>query len=613
MREIMSGNEAIARGAWEAGVTFAAAYPGTPSTEILENIATYHDIYSEWAPNEKVAVEVAMGAAIAGARSLAAMKHVGLNVAADPLFTLSYSGINGGFVIVTADEPGQHSSQNEQDNRQFGKFAKVPVIDPTDSQEAKDWVKIAFEVSEEFNTPVLYRTTTRISHSKSVVEFGEREERPPVTELVKDMPRFTMLPAYSRLRHPVVEQRLKDLAVRAATLPLNQIEMGDTSVGIVASGIGYQYAREAFPEASFLKLGMTYPVAMGLVEEFRGKVDKMYVVEELDPFIEDQIRLAGITVDGGKDILPMCGEFDPGLVARRLHAAGVPGVDESLLVEPVPAAEGLPNRPPALCPGCSHRAVFAALNRLKVFVNGDIGCYTLGAMPPFNAIHTTICMGAGIGMSHGMAKVVDKEAQRKIQNRVVSVIGDSTFFHSGITGLLDVVWNKSNTVTIIMDNRTTAMTGGQQNPGTGGTLMGDPSSIVDIRKLVEAIGIKRITEVDAYNIDEIETVLRREIEADEPSVIITKEPCVLEYKIRSAPWIVDQDLCTGCKRCLRVGCIALNYVEGEGDEKGKVSIDPAQCSGCGVCAQMCRFEAILAPDTGGATTAAGNPPSTSNN
>ena len=377
-------------------------------------------------------------------------------------------------MLVTADEPGQHSSQNEQDNRQFGKFAKVPVIEPTDSQEAKDWVKIAFEISEEFNTPVIFRTTTRISHSKSVVEFGEREERPPVTELVKDMPRFTMLPVYSRARHPLVEQRLKDLAVRGDTLPINQVEMGDTRVGIVASGVAYQYAREAFPTASFLKLGMTYPVAMGLVEEFRGKVDRLYVVEELDPFIEEQIRLAGIQVDGGKDILPMCGEFDPGLVARTLHAAGVPGVDESLLVEPVPAAEGLPNRPPTLCPGCSHRAVFAALSKLKVFVNGDIGCYTLGAMPPFNAIHTTICMGAGIGMSHGMSKVVTKEAQQKIQNRVVSVIGDSTFFHSGITGLLDVVWNKSNTVTIIMDNRTTAMTGGQQNPGTGRHADGRP-------------------------------------------------------------------------------------------------------------------------------------------
>ena len=375
MREIMSGNEAIARGAWEAGVTFAAAYPGTPSTEILENIATYNDIYSEWAPNEKVAVEVAMGASIAGARSLAAMKHVGVNVAADPLFTLSYAGVNGGFVIVTADEPGQHSSQNEQDNRQFGKFAKVPVIEPTDSQEAKDWVKIAFELSEEFNTPVLYRTTTRISHSKSVVEFGEREERPPVTELVKDMPRFTMLPVYSRARHPVVEQRLKDLAVRGNTLPINQIEMGDTRVGIVASGVAYQYAREAFPTASFLKLGMTYPVAMGLVEEFRGKVDKLYVVEELDPFIEEQIRLAGIQVDGGKDILPMCGEFDPGLVARTLHAAGVPGVDESPAgpararrrgpAQPArrrsaPAARTAPSSPPSASSRCSSTATSAA-------------------------------------------------------------------------------------------------------------------------------------------------------------------------------------------------------------------------------------------------------------
>lgn len=593
MRQILSGNEAIARGAWEAGVRFASAYPGTPSTEILENISGYEDVYSEWAPNEKVAAEVALGASFAGARALVAMKHVGVNVAADPLFTASYAGVKGGYVLVTADEPGQHSSQNEQDNRNFGKFAKVPVIEPTDSQEAKDWVKLAFELSEEFDTPVIYRTTTRISHSKSIVELGERIPTETAPALEKNMPKFTMLPAYSRIKHPQVEQRLKDLAERAATLPVNALELGDRRVGIVASGVAYQYAREAFPDASFLKVGMTYPLAPALVKQLREQVEKLYVVEELDPFLEEQIRLMGVQVDGGKDILPLCGEFDARLVASNLHAAGVPGVNEELLVDLAAPADGLPNRPPTLCPGCSHRGVFTVLARLKVFVNGDIGCYTLGALPPFDATHTCICMGAGVSMAHGMAKVVQDDGTLK--TKTVAVIGDSTFFHSGMTSLLDIAWNKSNAVVVLLDNRTTAMTGGQQNPGTGGTLMGDPAHEVDLVQLVQALGIKRIRQVDAYDLGEIEAVMKEELAAPEPSVVITKDPCVLEYKVRRPAMAVDAEICNGCKRCLRAGCIALTLVAGE--EGNQVVIDEAQCNGCKVCAQLCRFDAIKFPET----------------
>jgi indolepyruvate ferredoxin oxidoreductase, alpha subunit len=592
MREILTGNEAIARGAWEAGVRFASAYPGTPSSEILQNMSNYKDVYSEWSTNEKVAAEAAIGASYAGARAMCAMKHVGVNVAADPLFTASYAGVGGGFVLVTADEPGQHSSQNEQDNRNFGKFAKVPVIEPTDSQEAKDWMKIAFELSEEFDTPVIYRSTTRISHSKSIVELGERPALEPITELKKDMQRYTMLPAFSRLKHPIVEQRIKDLAERGATLPVNQIEINDTRVGIVACGVGYQYAREAFPNASFFKVGMTYPLSPALVKEFASKVEKLYVVEELDPFLEEQIKLMGVRVDGGKDILPMCGEFDARLVATKLHAAGVPGVTEDLLVDVAPAVEGLPNRPPTLCPGCSHRGVFSVLSRLKVYVNGDIGCYTLGALPPFDATHTCICMGAGITMAHGMSKVVKSD---ELKNKNVAIIGDSTFFHSGLTGLVDVVWNKSNTVVALLDNRTTAMTGGQETPGMGLTLMGEPAPEIDLFKLVEAIGVKRIRQVDSYNLEEIEKVFREELAVDEPSVVITKDPCVLEYKVNRPAMQVDSELCNGCKRCLRAGCIALTLVAGE--EENQVVIDEAQCNGCEVCAQLCRFDAISFPAT----------------
>lgn len=593
MREILSGNEAIARGAWEAGVRLAAAYPGTPSTEILENVATYDGVYSEWSPNEKVALEVGLGAAIAGARALVAMKHVGVNVAADPLFTASYTGIKGGLVLVTADDPALHSSQNEQDNRNYATFAKVPLLEPADSQEAKDFIKTAFDISETFDTPVLFRTTTRISHSKSLVDLGERPQLEALTTLEKNPPKYTMLPGYAKIKHPKVESRLDHLRAYAETTPLNRIELGDPRVGIVASGVAYQYAREAFPEASFLKLGMTFPLPRRLIEEFRSKVDKLYVVEELDPFLEERIYLMGVTVDGGKNLLPVCGELDPGLIASALSGDGAPGASTQLLAASRPAEEGLPQRPPTLCPGCSHRGIFTVLKKLRVFVSGDIGCYTLGALPPLGAMHACVCMGAGIGMAHGIAKVMEDNGD--IKNKAVAVIGDSTFFHSGVTGLMDTIWNGGNALTLILDNRTTGMTGGQENPGSGRTLAGEPSVEVDPVKLVEALGVTRVSQVDPYDLKDIELVIRRELAAGEPSVVIAKAPCVLRYKVRSDPWTIDAELCTGCKRCLQVGCIALNLAE-EGEEV-KVEIDPTQCNGCGVCAQMCNFDAIVAPAT----------------
>ena len=588
MREILSGNEAIARGAWEAGVKLAAAYPGTPSTEILESMAEYEDIYSEWAPNEKVALEVALGAAIAGGRALAAMKHVGVNVAADPLFTASYVGIKGGLVLVTADDPAMHSSQNEQDNRNYAKFAKVPMLEPSDSQEAKDLVKLAFALSEEFDTPVMLRTTTRISHSKSLVELEDRVQPAPITTIDKNAPKYTMLPGFAKLKHVKVEERLLALRARAETLPINRIEMGDPRVGIVATGAAYVYAREAFPEASFLKLGMTYPLPAKLIKEFRAKVDRLIVVEELDPFLEEQFVYMGVKVDGGKDLLPLLGEFDPGLIARSLTAGGVPGADPDLLVAPEAGAQGLPMRPPTLCPGCSHRPVFAALKRLRCFVSGDIGCYTLGALPPLESMHSCVCMGASIGMAHGIGKVM--EDTDDVKNRAVAILGDSTFFHSGITPLMDAIWNKGNGLTIILDNRTTGMTGGQENPGTGRTLGGDLTSEVDLPKLCEALGVKRVRVLDPYDIAAIEEAIKEELAAEDASVIIAKAPCVLQYKVKHDPWVVDAELCTGCKRCLRVGCIALGLV-GEGDDV-KAEIDAVQCNGCGVCAQMCKFDAI---------------------
>lgn len=598
--EILSGNEAIARGAWEAGVKLAAAYPGTPSTEILEEMAKYKGVYCEWAPNEKVAMEVGIGASMAGARALVCMKHVGLNVAADPFFSSSYVGVEGGLVVVSADDPGMHSSQDEQDNRNFAKFARVPLLEPSDSGEAKEFMKAAFELSERFDTPVLFRTTTRTSHSKSMVELGERVETEPLTTLKRQWTKYTMMPQNALARHPLVEQRVLDLAEYAEDCPFNRIEMGDPRVGIITSGVAYAYAREAVPGASFLKLGLTFPLPRRLVAKFRSQVEKLYVVEESDPFLEEAIRLLGVQVDGGKELNTLLGEISPKSVAESLACAGVPGVNEALLTESRAPVEGLPGRPPTFCPGCSHRGVFAVLAKMRVFVSGDIGCYTMGALEPFNSVHCSTCMGASISMAHGMAKVLEPQAEGAkpdLRNKPVAIIGDSTFFHSGITSLLDVAWNRGNTLNIIVDNSTTAMTGGQENPGVGKTLRGEPAPAVDIPALCKAIGIKRVTTVDPYDLKEVERVIREELAATEPSVVIAKAPCVLEYRIKWPLYTVESEVCIGCKHCLKAGCMALNLVtDAAGDRK--VEIDPELCNGCGVCAQLCKYGAIVRPDEG---------------
>ena len=587
---ILSGNEAIARGAWEAGVTFASAYPGTPSTEIMEALAKYEGVFAEWAPNEKVAVEAATGAALAGARALATMKHVGLNVGADPFFSSSMISMPGGLVIVSADDPAMHSSQDEQDNRNYAKFAKLAMVEPSDADEALRFVKAAYDISQRYHTSVLFRTTTRTSHAQGVVRLGERVDAPaPLAQLERDNSNQLMMPHNATRRHREIEQRLLELAELSETTELNRVEMGDTRVGVVASGAAYGYAREAVPGASFLKIGMSWPLPKRLIADFRAKVEKLYVVEELDPFLEENIRLMGVRVDGGKDILPLCGEFNPGLVAKALHGAGVPGVDEGLLLDIADPDADLPSRPPTLCPGCSHRGVFVALRRLRAYVAGDIGCYSLGALEPFNAMHCSTCMGAGISMAHGMAKTMGPEADSK--NRPVAVIGDSTFFHSGITSLLDVAYNQSNVVTIILDNRTTAMTGGQECASMGKTLCGADAPLVDIPALVRALGISRVREVDPYDVAEVQAVLKEEIAADEPSVVVATAPCVLEYRVKRPPYHIDPEICTGCKVCLRAGCTALSLYRNDAGE-ARVEIDPAVCNGCSVCSQLCKYEAI---------------------
>jgi indolepyruvate ferredoxin oxidoreductase, alpha subunit len=587
-RMVLSGNEAIARGAYESGIKVASAYPGTPSTEILENLSQYRDIHAEWAPNEKVALETAMGSSFGGARALVVMKHVGVNVAADPLFTLSYTGLRGGLVLVTADDPEMHSSQNEQDNRNYAKFIKVPMLEPSDSQEAKDFTISAFELSERFDTPVMLRTTTRVSHSKSIVTLGEPKTPPIRPELVKDPVKFVMLPANARKRHPVVEKRMKDLAAFAETFPGNRIEWGEKKLGIITSGIAYQYAKEILPEASYLKLGMVHPLPSQMIRTFAQQVEKLLVVEELDPFIEEQIHAMGIEVKG-KEAFPLCGELNPNLAEK-----GLTGIDSIRHQEPVP---GLPPRPPILCPGCPHRGIFSILSKLKLFVTGDIGCYTLGFLPPLSAIDTCVCMGASIGHALGLDKALGPEALGK----VVAVIGDSTFLHSGITSLLNVVYNRGAVTLLILDNRTTAMTGRQDHPGTGFTLQGEETSQVDLVKLVKALGVKHVKVVNPYRLAETERLIKREVNRSEPSVIISRAPCVLSRRDRSAfgkAYQVDPETCRGCRSCLRIACPAIEWVSEEGADqegrrrKGRASIDRFLCNGCSICAQICKFGAI---------------------
>lgn len=587
----ISGNEAIARGAYEAGVKVATAYPGTPSTEILEFLSRYEGIYTEWSPNEKVAVEVALGASFAGVRAMASMKHVGLNVAADPLFTSAYTGIRGGLVIVTADDPGMHSSQNEQDNRNYALAAKVPMLEPSDSAEARDFMKIAFKLSEEFDTPVLLRTTTRVSHVQGLVEPGERE-LPSINPGIERMPeKFVMLPSNARRRRMILEERIKKLEDFAETFEGNRIELRDRKRGFITSGVSYLYVREAFPEASVLKLGMVYPFPKDLIVIFSQKVDEVFVVEELDPFIELHVRSLGVKCKG-KELIPSYGELNSYIIKKCITG------EERDLFEAVE----IPQRPPTLCPGCPHRGIFYVLSRLKVFVAGDIGCYTLGALRPLSAMDTCVCMGAGIGNAHGIEKATGGDSLGK----VVAVIGDSTFIHSGITGLIDIVYNNGFSTVVILDNRTTAMTGHQDHPGTGIRVTGEKGKEIDLERLCRAIGVEHVYTVNPHDIESTMEVLKREINRPEPSVVITKQPCVLLPEMRKrkkALYVVLQDKCVGCMACLKLGCPAIEWVPLSREEakrlgfkekqRGYARINSVLCDGCGQCAPLCKSEAIV--------------------
>ncbi|HOE57623.1 MAG TPA: indolepyruvate ferredoxin oxidoreductase subunit alpha, partial [Bacillota bacterium] len=554
MKQLMSGNEAIARGAYEAGVKVAAAYPGTPSTEILENIVEYKDdIYCEWAPNEKVATEVAIGASIAGVRSLSAMKHVGLNVAADPIFTYSYLGVNAGYVLITADDPSMHSSQNEQDNRYYAKFAKIPMIEPSDSQESKEFLDEAFRISEQYDTPVLYRVTTRVCHSKSMVELGERKEV-GFKKYERNIPKYVATPANAKVAHVRVEKRLKDLEEYANTSPLNKVEYNkNTKVGIVTASIAYQYAREVFGDnASYLKLGFTYPLPMKLIKEFASKFETVYVVEELEPLMEEQMKAAGVSCIG-KELIPNMYELNPDIIAKALlnKEAETKTVDAKVV-----------GRPPVLCPGCPHRGFFYTMSKRKnTVVTSDIGCYTLGGLPPINAIDTCICMGAGFSAGMGMAKAFEVSGR---DTKVFGVVGDSTFFHSGITGAIDIVYNKGKMVPVVLDNRITGMTGHQENPGTGKTLMGEDAIQIDPVDVLKAVGYKTVKVVDPCDLKAMDEVVLEAENSAEPYAIVTRRPCVL---IKGLPpfktkCIVNKDKCKKCKMCLKVGCPAIYFKDG---------------------------------------------------
>ncbi len=585
-KKLLSGNEAIAHGAFRAGCKVAAAYPGTPSTEILENIARFKEsIYCEWSVNEKVAMEVVIGASFAGKRALTAMKHVGLNVAMDPLMTFSYLGANGGLVIVSADDPGMHSSQNEQDNRVLARFAKVPLFEPSDSQEAYDMTVEAFAVSERFETPVILRMTTRTSHSSGIVDLGEFTPLPPTGRTyVKDIQRYVPVPVFGRKMRVKVEARTEALRDYAESTPLNRIEPGSARLGIITSGISYQYVKEVFPEAAVLKLGFTNPLPTELIRRFAAGVEKLCVIEELDPFLEEQVRAMGIAVEDHRTKLNI-GELSPfRLKQLRAEIQGEPAPS----VPSKGVSEGLPARPPVLCAGCGHRAVFYALNRLKATVTGDIGCYSLGTFKPLDAMDTVVCMGASIGNAFGFEKA-------GYEHRTAAVLGDSTFFHSGITGLLNVVYNKGISTVIVLDNRTTAMTGHQDHPGTGRTLMGEPTKEVSIEQVARGVGVKRVRVVDCYELAEVEKVLKEELDAPEPSVVVAKRPCILGARIAvKRQYSIDFSACTGCRVCLKLGCPALEL--GDADpakpKLRKSRINPVLCAGCGMCFQVCKQGAV---------------------
>lgn len=587
MKHLITGNEAVARGAFEAGVTYASAYPGTPSTEILENMAQYKDVMTaEWAPNEKVALETVIGASLAGARTIAAMKHVGVNVAADPLFTIGYTGVTGGLVLVSADDPGCHSSQNEQDNRYYAKFAKIACVEPSDSQESKDFVKAAFEISEQFDVPVLFRMTTRVCHSKGLVSYDDRTAFEAIP-YVKKANKFIASPQNAKVLHPIVEDKLVRMEAFSNETPLNRIEWGNKKIGIITSGVAYTYAREVFGDnASYLKLGFTFPMPMDKIRAFAKEVETLYVIEELEPFIEEHLQIAGIPCIG-KEKIPRVGELNPDIVAKALLG------EERATIAPNP--EKIVGRPPTLCAGCPHRGFFYTLSKKKnVVITGDIGCYTLGAAEPLNATDSVICMGASISMGHGASKAFERN---NVDKKVVSVIGDSTFFHTGMNSLVHVAYNRGNTVSVILDNRITGMTGHQENPGSGFTLQGDPADIIDIPELVKAIGIKHVVSVNPLDLKAMNQAIEDAFAFEGPSVIITRYPCVLknfseadikEFDIRKKLCHVLEDKCRGCRICTKTGCPAISF----NSETKKAKIDPHMCVGCEVCLQACPFSAI---------------------
>ena len=569
---IMLGNETIARGAYEAGVKVSAAYPGTPSTEISEYLVQYkEDLYCEWSPNEKVATEVAVGASIAGTRAMSCMKHVGFNVAADPAYSVSYMGVNGGLVIIVADDPGLYSSQNEQDTRMVARAAQLPVIEPSDSSEAKEYIKMAFELSEQFDRPIVYRTTTRLAHSQGLVTLEDRKV-PEDKPYVKDIRKTVMMPGNAKLRHIEIEKRNKELAEAANTLPINRVEMNDTKIGVITSGIPYQYVKEALPNASVCKLGLVNPLPRKMIEDFASKVDKLYIVEELDPVIEEQVKSWGIECVG-KDIFTVQGEYSANMIRERI-------LGETLEIDQ-PAA--VPGRPPILCPGCPHRSVYYTLKKLKMHAAGDIGCYTLGAVAPLSVVDTTMCMGSSISTLHGMEKAKGKEY---IKNWV-AVIGDSTFLHTGVNSLMNMVYNQATGTVMILDNSTTGMTGHQDHAATGKTLMGDPTYAIDIPRLCRAMGIKNVVEVNAFDIETLEKTIREEVAKDEVSVIITKSPCVLLSKEKKPLYTAHSDKCKKCGMCMKPGCPAMTK-----NADGTVYIDDTMCTGCGLCEKLCKFNAI---------------------
>lgn len=566
-KKIMLGNEAFARGAYEAGVKVVSSYPGTPSTEVTENLAKCKGIHVEWAPNEKVGVEVAMGASIGGVRSLSCMKHVGLNVAADPFFTAAYTGVTGGAVILVADDNGCHSSQNEQDSRYYGRSAGVPMLEPSNSQECKEYIKMAYDISEKYDTVVLIRSNTRISHSRGIVELGERIEK-DIIPYEKNVQKYVAMPAMAKKLHIAQEKRMNQIAEDSNTMEINRVEMGDTSIGIITSGICYQYVKEAMPDVSILKMGLINPIPKKLIEDFASKVDKLYVIEEGNPYFEEQIRAMGVELAGGKDMFTIQGEYSANMIRK---AFGLPVAENVEITD-------APGRPPLLCAGCPHRGLFHVLSKLKKTVMGDIGCYTLGALPPTASIDACLCMGASITMAHGFEQATGSSDH-------VAVLGDSTFFHSGITGLVNMNYNGSKGTVIILDNRITGMTGHQDNPSTGKNAMGEEAPAIDIAGICRACGVKHVTEIDPFKVKELEEIVKRETARDELSVIITKRPCALIVKQPDIPYHVT-DKCKNCKMCMKIGCPAIE------EKDGRPIVVPERCVGCGLCAEVCPFGAI---------------------